>query len=272
MDDKSQDDYQINDFESEASKLALKRNSLKLKIIIATIICLLVIGIIIIIIILLSKNKNDKDEDYYYKKALGIINCKYKIVDASSPTPLLSKDFKKEKKIDILINNKKVDFSYDYKFSKIGNYNISFLFYDNLNMDNIFKDISSLIEIDMISNKNLKIISMKNSFENCINLLSFDISGFNINEVKSIHKLFYKTKYLENINLDIFEKNNIEDITNIKNTNEESFINEKELNNINLNIQYSNLISDIVNTSGRDTTKNNSSIENYKNKIKKKRN
>ena len=141
MDDKSQDDYQINDFESEASKLALKRNSLKIKIIISIII-FLIISVIIIIVILLLTNKSNKDENDYYKKALGIINCKYKIVDISSPIPLLSKDFKKEKKIDILINNKKVDFSYDYKFSKEFFIDIIFKFLFDIISISIKDDIS----------------------------------------------------------------------------------------------------------------------------------
>ena len=124
---------------------------------------------------------------------MGIINCVYKIANISSPTPILSKEFNKETKINILINTEKYDYLKEYQFSEIGNYNISFLFYDNIKMNYMFKDISSLIEVDMISNNNLSINSMQGTFENCSNLISFDIKGFNIKELKSLHKLFYHT-------------------------------------------------------------------------------
>ena len=124
----------------------------------------------------------------------------------------------------------------------------------NININNNIYKSQSLN--NLFSNKN----NINNSYRKEVFITERGKRNINFNQKNNINKSNYY----------IFEKNNIEDITNIKNTNEESFINEKELNNINLNIQYSNLISDIVNTSGRDTTKNNSSIENYKNIIKKK--
>ncbi len=53
----------------------------------------------------------------------------------------------------------------------------------------------------MILNDNIKKISIKSAFENC-----FDLESFNITGLKSLNKLFYGTKNLENVNLEIFKK------------------------------------------------------------------
>ena len=61
----------------------------------------------------------------------------------------------------------------------------------------MFKDINSLISIEIFSNKNLSILSMISTFENCQNLKTFKINGANTNKVKSMKKLFYKTGLTE---------------------------------------------------------------------------
>ena len=62
-------------------------------------------------------------------------------------------------------------------------------------------NISLLKIIEMILNDNIKKISIKSAFENC-----FDLESFNITGLKSLNKLFYETKNLENVNLEIFKK------------------------------------------------------------------
>jgi hypothetical protein len=46
-------------------------------------------------------------------------------------------------------------------------------------MDYMFKDVQDLISVEMKSDKNCKISSMIRAFENCTNLQSVKISGFN---------------------------------------------------------------------------------------------
>ena len=41
--------------------------------------------------------------------------------------------------------------------------------------------------------KNCKISSMISTFENCTNLHSFKISGFNVENIKSMHNMFYNS-------------------------------------------------------------------------------
>ena len=53
---------------------------------------------------------------------------------------------------------------------------------------------------------------MKSTFENCQNLEHFNINGFNTDEVKSMHKLFYKTSLYE-INLNNLISKNVVDIS-----------------------------------------------------------
>ena len=83
-------------------------------------------------------------------------------------------------------------------------------------MDNMFQNIDSLISIDMKSEKNLKILSMESTFENCIELEYFNMIGFDTSNIISINKLFYKTN-LKNFNLTSF-------LLNMNNLKEMSFI------------------------------------------------
>ena len=78
-------------------------------------------------------------------------------------------------------------------------------------MDNMFKDITTLINIDINheGNNKVKIKSMKEIFENCVNLIDFKIKGFDISEIKSFHKLFYNNEKLSNVLFNNFENNNI---------------------------------------------------------------
>ena len=111
--------------------------------------------------------KSSNDDKFSEKKIAGEIKCLYKIIEISSVTQLLSKEFKKNSKMDILINGTRLNnFVYNYTFTKTGEYQVRFVFYDKIKMDKMFKDISNLISAEMISKKKLKIISMENAFEN----------------------------------------------------------------------------------------------------------
>ena len=123
----------------------------------------------------------------------GEINCVYEVQSPSVYTSLIGNDFTKNTEFDIYIDNKRIKYSRDYKFDSIGNHNVQIRLYNEIDMDYMFKDVQDLISVEMKSNKNCKISSMISSFENCTNLHSVKISGFNGENIKSMHKTFYNS-------------------------------------------------------------------------------
>ena len=148
---------------------------------------LLIIIIIVIIIIVVLTNRESN------KKIIGEINCLYFVETLNEPILLLGNDFKKESDFDIYIDNKLIKYSKEYKFDSIGNHNLQIKLYKSINMDYMFNDVKGLISIEMFSENNCKIISMISTFENCTNLAFFNITGFNGDEILSMHKLFYRS-------------------------------------------------------------------------------
>ena len=51
----------------------------------------------------------------------------------------------------------------------------------------------------MKTGQNLKITSMESTFENCVELKSFNMTGFDTSNIFSVKKLFYNTQ-IQNIN------------------------------------------------------------------------
>ena len=88
--------------------------------------------ILIIIIILIATSGNNKEKE---KNIIGEIICKYEILDTESSTIILGKDFNYEGNFDILIENKKIDFTKEYKFEKTGVIEVKFNIYSSINMD-----------------------------------------------------------------------------------------------------------------------------------------
>ena len=80
-------------------------------------------------------------------------------------------------------------------------------------MDNMFINIKELNKIEMTARKDCKILSMISTFENCINLDEFKISGFDMFDLKSMKKLFYKTNINQNISFSSFNSTSLEDIS-----------------------------------------------------------
>ena len=78
---------EISDLRPNPDKISFSK-----KIIIASIIIIIFLAILIITIILLTKSSND--DKFSEKKIAGEIKCLYKIIEISSVTQLLSKEFK----------------------------------------------------------------------------------------------------------------------------------------------------------------------------------
>ena len=198
--------------ESELPLTDIDNKLSKKKKIIISIVSSIVLLLIVILIILYFTLSNDSDDNKENQKQItGIISCIYDIDSNEYETKILSDEFTKDSDFDIYINETKIEYSKKYKFEKKGLTKVEFKLYNSLNMNYMFKDISSLKTIEMISLNNESIISMISTFENSVNLESFYSTGFNFNEIKSFHKLFYNTN-LSNFTLVNTPTPNLEDI------------------------------------------------------------
>ena len=80
------------------------------------------------------------------------------------------------------------------KIINSGNYIVKYKLYEEINIDNMFKNISSLISINLSCDRELLILSMQNTFENCVNLEDFIMEGFNLDNIITLKNLFLDVK------------------------------------------------------------------------------
>ena len=131
-------DVQLNDVSSDIVKDQTQKPwTLKTKIIIFSIILSIIISLIILAIIISILTKSDINIQPF----IGQIRCVYYIDSISNNINILGKEFTKNSDFDIFIDDKKVDFLKENKFSSIGNHNINFNLYDDIAMDYMFKDV-----------------------------------------------------------------------------------------------------------------------------------
>jgi hypothetical protein len=190
MEEKENDDpFIINDINSQEFKDNKWSN--KKKIIIGATLASLILVLVIIIIILVSRNgrgndnkedENKEEQNHDLNDKIGEIECIYNF-DYEGETQILSNEFKKSSEFDIYIGDSKIKFTKSYKFLDPGEHKIKYVLYEGINMDFMFSGVSSLLSVKMESNKNAKVISMANAFENCDSLYNFQISGFNTKEL-----------------------------------------------------------------------------------------
>ena len=79
-------------------------------------------------------------------------------------------------------------------------------------MDYMFKGIQDLISVEMKSENKCQILSMISIFKDCINLNTFNITGFVTDNLKLIKKLFYKSS-LNDYHFSQFNTINLKDIS-----------------------------------------------------------
>ena len=215
--------------ENEVDKLnnySTYNKNKKLKFVLTFLVLILIlIGIIIIIIILILKNKKESHKLRNY----GQINCIYNINNINNSSPIFNPNYIKKQKLSILIDNKTFEYSNCYLFNETGSHNITIVLNEkNIDMNNMFKDIYSLISVEMIS-ENATINNIQSTFENCINLVSLKIEGFKIEGLNSLNKFLYNTKNLKVIDLAGLNTSKIEDFSfmfansNIKQINDFNF-------------------------------------------------
>ena len=208
-------DFTVDDIISEETPPE-KSSNLKKNLIVAGVAFSVIVVLIVLIILMGSKDKDkDKDEKKIKKDIIGEINCNYQINEENKLIKIIGEDFKFGDNIDIVINTKPLNKPVkEYKFPSVGTYKINFLIYDSINMDYMFKDVSSLISAIMFSNQNAKIESMVSTFEKTKHLVYFSITGFDTGEKTSMKKLFYKSG-ISLVTLNGFDTQNVEDFSYI---------------------------------------------------------
>ena len=235
--------------------------SLKHKLIIYSIPIVILVLIIIGIILVFTIPKASKNDDNKDLPKKGLIKLIYRIDTNDLNTDPISHEYKKQNDFELYVGGLKFKNYMNFQFPSEGTYNVEIFLYENkIHMDHMFKDVSTLTNIQMISNGEIIYIeSMESTFENCVSLTSISISGFNTYKVKSMSKLFKSTS-LSSIDLRIFNTSNVIDMSfmfansyslthvnlekmNTKQVQDMSyfFYSCKSLTSINLNIDGSNL-------------------------------
>ena len=124
--------FSLND--TESSKLKTKKeetSSKKTQIFITiAIIILLIIIISIIAIFLLTKSKDNNNQ----KEIKGEIICLFNIKTISKETNIINEVYEKYSDFDIFIDDKKIDYQKNYKFSSIGIHTIKFKLYNDIKL------------------------------------------------------------------------------------------------------------------------------------------
>ena len=218
----------INDEDKIGSNIPTKESLFKNKkclIILISIISLIVIIVAIVVIVVLTKSQNNEkkreddrpdesDEPKPSKEPIGEIMCLFVIKKENEDIKLLGDEFTNNNaNYDIYIDGEKISYSKTHKFKSIGSHNVEIIFYEDLNMDYMFKNVINLNQIEIITNKTCKILSMISTFESCTNLKDIKLTGIDLNDLKSVKKLFYNTNVNQNITKFLQNSTNIEDMS-----------------------------------------------------------
>ena len=155
--------------------------------------------------------KEKEPEPEQKSDILGKINCFYSLGNKDESS-LFSDDFQIPKAFDIYVDNVKINYTKEYKLKEKKEYNVTYIIYGDFNMSNMFKDIQTLNEIELNSEKKCNITSMENAFQNCQNLTQFKIKGFDTSKLVSLKNLFYETS-LNSIELNDFNTQNVKDMS-----------------------------------------------------------
>ena len=162
-------------------------------------------------------------------KVIGEIICTFDVTNQK--TQIFSNDFIKLSNFQVYLDELPVEYKNEYEFTDYGVHKIKIELYEDLNMDNMFKNIPDLISVEMNSEENCKILSMKSTFKGAVSFQSFNINGFDATELKSTSKCFYETN-LNSFSFNSFDSKKLEDISYMFSL---SAIEEFSLNGLNVN-------------------------------------
>ena len=128
-------------------------------------------------------------------------------------------DYKRENEkeikenIEIKINEKKIEFTYKYKFEKKGKYKIEYLFKNNLLKTNyMFFECCSLTNLDFSNFNTQKVTDMSNMFSHCSSLTNLNLSNFDTQNVNDMSEMFHECYSLTNLNISNFNTKNVTDM------------------------------------------------------------
>ena len=121
-----------------------------------------------------------------------------------------------ESSIDLFMNNKKVEYSKNFKPEFEGLYIIKIKFNKNIlfNCYKMFYQCKYITKIDLSSFNSENITNMSYCFSDCTNLTNINLSHLNAEKVLDMSFIFYNCSNLKDINLSSFKANLL---TNMKN-------------------------------------------------------
>ena len=122
----------------------------------------------------------------------------------------LKKECENEKEIkekcEIMINDKKIKFSYFHKFDEKGNYTIKYIFKKNIKkIDYMFYECTSLTNIDLTNFCSDEVINVSGIFCKCSSLIDVKLSNFNTRKIFDMSGMFSKCTSLEKVDLSNFD-------------------------------------------------------------------
>ena len=176
----------------------------------------------------------DIEED---KKNTRIINSYENLFNKNLNNFENDKEIKE--KCEIIVNGRKIPFSYNYKFDKRGKYSIKYNFKDKIKkLDYMFYNCSSLTKIDFSNFYNNNITNMGYIFYNCSSLKKVDLTNLNTGNVTDMSCMFFNCSSLKSIDLSNFNTSNVTDM-------KEMFTGCSSLEKINLSSFNTNKVIDM---------------------------
>ena len=157
-----------------------------------------------------------KKEDI--NKNIRIINSfeeVYKDYHYLTQEELLNHGNEKEiKKCKIKINDKIISFTYEYKFPEEGNYNIKYIFTEDIkNTNYMFYDCGYFTNIDFPNFNAQSITNMSHMFSFCKLLTHINLSNLNTKNVTDMSHMFRGCESL--ITIDLSHNFNTQSVTNM---------------------------------------------------------
>ena len=153
INDSEKSDSDKSDHSDQPKKCSLIK-ILAISAIIFVVICIFLVVIIIVFV------RHESTRPFTPEEIVGSIKCIYYINITNKEVELLSKEYNNKSNIDLTIDNKRVEFKKKYSFNKEGYHNITFYIDQNETLDYMYKDIISLISVELYSRQDINIISM----------------------------------------------------------------------------------------------------------------
>ena len=136
------------------------------------------------------------------------LNNKIKILNYSNEN---KKDI--EESCEIYLDDKKINFCFNYCFEKEGKYSIKFIFNKLLkNTNNLFNSCNNIISLDLSNFDTKNVIEMRKMFSDCISLTSLNLLGLNTINVTKMDNMFSNCLSLNELNLSSLQTDNVIDM------------------------------------------------------------